>query len=279
MSESFIKLIRSDEMRYLARKHHNAFILLTFLAESARRYEGAPDGLHIGEAFIGGHKKYDMSEQNYRTAKKILVERQHMKIIETSRNRKKPTNGVTTESTKVKLLSSNVYDINLCDANERANECLTNDQRMTNDKLRIYKKDKEVKEEQHIARTAKPPHKKSDGLDFDFENWSYIGISEKDMLDWRSIYPHIDLHVEITKSIQWLKANPSKNGKSLWRRFLTGWLSRANESADNKKAYRSAIGGKYEKSQRPAGIGNESGTQFQASRVLKGSNNAIQGNS
>lgn len=147
MSDRFIKFIPSEEAMWLAKKKGHAFRLLTIIAEAARRYEGGPDGLKIGECFIGGHKNYDMSEQNYRTAKEILVKRQHVEIVETCRTRKKSTNGTTTVSTKVKLLSTNVWDINKEEGNDRSNDRLTTDQRPTNDKLRKNKKDKKEKED------------------------------------------------------------------------------------------------------------------------------------
>ena len=150
----------------------HAFRLLTIIAESARRESGSPDGLKIGEAFVGGHKKYGMSQQNYRSAKKTLVDRQHIVIVETSRTRKKSpiknvkkntmvtqtqhapntklTNEVTTDATRVKLLSSDVWDINIEEANERGNERLTNDQRTTNDKQE-RKKDKNERKEQPLT--------------------------------------------------------------------------------------------------------------------------------
>jgi hypothetical protein len=138
--ERFIKFIPSEEAMWLLKNRGHAFRLLTIIAESARRYEGDPDGLHIGECYIGGFKNYDMSEQNYRTAKAILVKRQHLKIIETCRTRKNSTTGITTVSTKVKLLSSTVWDINSNDGNDRNNDCPTTDQRPTNDKLRKIRK-------------------------------------------------------------------------------------------------------------------------------------------
>jgi hypothetical protein len=147
MSDRFIKFIPSEEAMFLLKNKGHAFRLLTIIAESVRRYDGGPDGLHIGEAFIGGHKKYDMTERNYRTAKEILIIRRHIKIVETSRTRKKSTNGTTTEGTKVMLLSSNVWDVNIEDGNERGDECPTNDRRMTDDKLRSIKKEKKEKKE------------------------------------------------------------------------------------------------------------------------------------
>jgi len=162
MTERFLKFIPSNEAMYLLTQKGHAFRLLTIIAEAARRYEGDADGLHIGEAFIGGFENYDMTEQNYRTAKKILESRGHIKIIETCRTRKKPltskdtfnsgfcknpTIGVTTIGTKVKLLSSTVYDININDGNDRNNDRLTTDQRPTNDKQE-QQEVKELKEQQ-----------------------------------------------------------------------------------------------------------------------------------
>jgi hypothetical protein len=144
MAERFLKFIPSKEALRLLTNHGHAFRLLTIIAEAARRYDGDPDGLNAGEALIGGHEKYGMSEQNYRTAKKILVQCQHIKILETNRNRKKVTTGVTTDGTRVKLLSSNVWDINSEHGNDRPNDCLTTAQRLPNDELR-KKEDKKEK--------------------------------------------------------------------------------------------------------------------------------------
>ena len=238
-SDRFIKFIPSQEALWLLKNKGHAFRLLAIVAEAARRYEGDPDGLKKGEAFIGGHKNYDMTEQNYRTAKKILERRQHLKILETSRTLQKSTNGVTTEATKVKLLSSNVWDINLDGGNERPNEWLTNDQRMANDKQES--KEREEREDKHIAQTATPLRSK-DVLSFDFEKWTFTGISEKDKADWVLMYPHVDVRIEILKAAQWIKSNPSKGNKKNWRKYLTGWFQRGNESAENKKAYQAAKG-------------------------------------
>jgi len=142
MSERFLKFIPSKEALYLLTKKGHAFRLLAIVAELARRYEGGVDGLKVGEALIGGHENYDMSEQNYRTAKDILVRRQHLKIVETCRTRKKVTTGITTVGTKVKLLSSSVWDINSDTGNDRSNDRPTTDQRPTNDELRMIKKEK-----------------------------------------------------------------------------------------------------------------------------------------
>ena len=132
MSERFIKFIPSSEALYLARKHPNAFILLMFIAERARRENGNPDGLKIGQCHIGDIKNFGLTEKEYRTAKKILVDRNHIKIIETCRTRKNKINSKSTLNFKkreksateratetvtigtlVEICSLDVYDINL----------------------------------------------------------------------------------------------------------------------------------------------------------------------
>ncbi len=67
-----------------------------------------------------------------------------------------------------------------------------------------------------------------------FEN-----ITESDLEQWKAAYPDIDIEREIAKAQQWLLAHPSKAKKKLWRKFLIGWFARANDTAENKKAYRS----------------------------------------
>lgn len=179
MSESFIKLIRSEEARYLMRKFPNAFILLTFIADRARRENGHPDGLNIGQCHLGDYLSYGLTEQQYRTAKKILEGRGHIKIIETSRSRKtrknfkkiekienvkkstnestnETTTRITTIGTLVELCSSSIYDINPTISNHRNDERInernddrsTTDQRPINDEQEGRRRKKKEKEEQ-----------------------------------------------------------------------------------------------------------------------------------
>ena len=113
MAERFIKFIPSEEYLYLLKHHPNALLLLIQIASRARRIIGHPDGLNPYEAFIGDYKEAGIeTEKKYRTAKKILIDRGHLKIIETCRNRKKGATGMATIGTKVKLLRSDVFDIN-----------------------------------------------------------------------------------------------------------------------------------------------------------------------
>jgi len=270
MSETFVKLIRSEEMRYLARKHRNAFILLTFIAERARRENGYPDGLVIGESHIGDHKEYGLTEKEYRTAKKILVERKHIEIIETCRSRKnsraakKTSNSenvkketteratkVTTIGTLVKIISTTIYDINPEDPNQqkgdRKGDRGATEGRPKGDEQEGRRKDisNDISNEEEALRAGTHPAspiRAKDLLIFNFEKWEFEGITEQDLADWKLMYPHIDIKVETLKASQWLKNNPSKSNKKQWRKYLTGWYGRSNDSIENKKAYRSATG-------------------------------------
>lgn len=243
MCKRFLKLnLDNEEADFLAIHHPNAFILLYFIARRARRIPDQPDGLKVGECHIGDWEKIGLSRQNYRTALKILCAKKFVEILETNRTRKKSTTGLTTEGTKVKLLNSTIWNINTESPNHSTNHCLTTDQPLPNheqERRRIISISDDI---DYNARTAKRPRSK-DFLSFDFEKWEFIGITEKDMSDWKLMYPHIDIQVETLKAAQWLKNNPSKSGKTHWRKYLTGWLGRSNDSVENKKAFRVASGG------------------------------------
>ncbi len=104
MCEKFLKLSRSEETKYLARKHPKAFILLFFVAERARRQNGLPDGLSIGECHIGDHQNMGLTRQEYRTALKTLIDKRFLEKLTTCRTPEKNTTKITTVGTLVKLL-------------------------------------------------------------------------------------------------------------------------------------------------------------------------------
>ena len=112
MSEKQIKFIPSPEALWLKSEKPKSFQLLSYIAENARRENGHPDGLLIGQCHIGNLKKIKLTQQEYRTAKKILILRKHIKIIETSRTRKESQDGTTTIDTLVEIISKTIWDIN-----------------------------------------------------------------------------------------------------------------------------------------------------------------------
>ncbi len=247
MAECFLKYIVCEKASWLRKTYPNAYLLLSLIAERARRVSGLSDGLELGECFIGDFATAGIeSEQKYRTAKQKLFDLKIIEKVETCRNRKKSTTAVTTVGTKVKLIDSSIWNINLdkekVGINDLSNDRPTTDQRPTNDESRKKKKDisNDISNEEEARRAARPRLK--DLLLFNFEKWEFEGINQKDLDDWKLMYPHLNLHAEIVKAANWLKSNPSKSNKKNWRKYLTGWLGRANDSIENKKAYRTASG-------------------------------------
>lgn len=113
----------------------------------------------------------------------------------------------------------------------------------------IYKNKEEIKDK-NIAQ-SRTSCGREQRLDFFFsqDTGHFEEISLKDKNDWKIAFPSIDVGKEVVKAEQWLKANPSKAKKKLWRKFLVGWFTRANDKAENQAAYRSnnASGGKVDR--------------------------------
>lgn len=244
-NERFIKFIPSEEAFWLMKEKPNAFLLLAYIANTARRANGHPDGLTIGQCHLQSWTFYGLTEREYRTAKEILVKRKHIIIIETNRTRKKSTTGSTTASTLVQLCSLKIWDINPETNDDRKDDRPTTDRRLTDDKQEGIRKDisNDISKKEDALRDGAhpaPPIRSKEFLFFNFEKWEFEGITEKDLSDWKIMYPHIDLSVELLKAAQWLKSNPSKSNKKNWRKYLTGWFGRSNDSIENKKAFRTA---------------------------------------
>jgi hypothetical protein len=135
MSDRFIKFIPSDEADFLQENHPNAFLLLCLIAKRARRISGKPDGLIIGDAIIGDHKKAGLTRQQYRTALDKLEEFAYIEIVHNGKKflkREKSTIKVTITGTLVNIKDSRIWDINSNDTNHSINQRATNEQPTTN---------------------------------------------------------------------------------------------------------------------------------------------------
>ena len=128
VSKRFIKLNPCEATLWLMAKHPNAYLLLNLVAIRAERIPNHPSGLEVGESLIGDHEAIGATRQEYRTALKVLVRMKYLTISETCRNRKKVTTGITTVGTKVKLLNSDIWDINIEEDNHRINHRATTEQ-------------------------------------------------------------------------------------------------------------------------------------------------------
>ena len=154
MSERFVKCIDGIDTDYLVTTNPHAFALSWIIAKRARREPNHPDGLKVGEALIGDWQDYGFTRQQYRTALKHLCQQNIIEIIETNRTRKKSTTetttGVTTAGTRVRLLNTKVWDVNISDANHRSNHrsnhCPTTAQPLPNHEQEGIRKNKNEKE-------------------------------------------------------------------------------------------------------------------------------------
>lgn len=190
MSESnFVKLLRSEEAKFLLSYHPNAFVILTYIAMHARRYNGQPDGLIIGDALIGHESIHGLSRQNFRTAIEKLAEMGIIQIVsngkrffesdKTSLKREKSTIKVTIKCHLVNICDSAIFDINSDGGNQHSNQQLTNSQPTGNHKQERIKKEKErIKKSHHHPEPSSPteisiPTNDDSGLiddDFSFHN-------------------------------------------------------------------------------------------------------------
>lgn len=92
---------------------------------------------------------------------------------------------------------------------------------------------------QTCTHPASPIRARIPDISFSFEEQKFEGISEKDLKNWKELYPSLDVELTLKEMIQWVLANPSKSKKKKhWRQFIIGWFKRANEHATNKQAYK-----------------------------------------
>lgn len=69
----------------------------------------------------------------------------------------------------------------------------------------------------------------SEKISLDAEG-EWVGIPTRLMAKWNQAYPALSLDAELSKAAAWIIANP-KNKKSNYARFLTNWLTRAQDKA------------------------------------------------
>lgn len=82
--------------------------------------------------------------------------------------------------------------------------------------------------------TIEPLQKEKKGaapkIGFDFDAARFVNLPDDQITIWAECYPAIDVVAELRKAAAWQQANP-KNRKSDYKRFLNGWLSRAQDRA------------------------------------------------
>jgi hypothetical protein len=118
MSKRFIKFIPSEKSSWLRKNFPNAFIVLSLIAERARRTTNDYDGLQIGDAIIGRREASEecgLTINKFRKAIDQLIEFGMIEIVvntQISKKVKKRTTRIPTRSRVVNMLKSDIWDIN-----------------------------------------------------------------------------------------------------------------------------------------------------------------------
>jgi hypothetical protein len=84
----------------------------------------------------------------------------------------------------------------------------------------------EKREEDITEQTTLAPNK----ILFDAERGEFLNVTDQQREVWRKAAPAVNLDTELAKAAAWLMANP-KNLKKNYGKFITGWLSRAQDRA------------------------------------------------
>ena len=232
MSERFIKYIPSnDRSSWLRENYPNAFLLLSLIAERARRTSGHFDGREIGTAEIGDWEKAGLTEQKYRTAKDKLVEFKIIEILGTRRNPQKSTTKSTTQGTLVKLLDSTIWDINPENSNDSINVQSTSNQRPTND-------EQECKESKECKETPPTPKKKrlrksENVIFFDRSLNEFKNITAEFLKLMSETYPGVNVEQQLREMKAWL-LRPQNAHYRGDQSFISSWLKRNFESLPPK---------------------------------------------
>ena len=100
-TNGFIKLNRNAGLFWiLVKKRPSAFVLLSIIAQRARRYFDEKTKLEVGEAWLGDYEKYHSTRSKYRTDLKCLI---GLGLITTRKHGR---------GTATKLTDSTIFNIN-----------------------------------------------------------------------------------------------------------------------------------------------------------------------
>jgi hypothetical protein len=84
-----------------------------------------------------------------------------------------------------------------------------------------------------ISPTYKMTPKKDAPIQFDLSTLKWKGITIEQVKRWEAAFPNVDVvNTILHKMPMWLDANPSKAKKTLWKKFIVGWLSREQTRYD-----------------------------------------------
>lgn len=241
MHRGYIKIWRKIEDSGLFQMHSTLALFMYMLMQAAHKTKKVGTSMGVIELergqFISGRHKLasalELSEQKVRTC---LDNLHSMGII---------TSKATNKFTIYAIVNYNEYQTteeittSQTTSNQPA-EQPTNNQQITNkqptDNQQITTKQElkhlSIKELKPIARSEKKTSLHA--VDFDFEKGEFLNINGH-LAVWEKAYPAVNITAELNKACVWLVENP-KNRKSNYGRFLSNWLSRAQDKAPSSKS-------------------------------------------
>ena len=77
---------------------------------------------------------------------------------------------------------------------------------------------------------GEPARKQAQPVTFDPATGAFFGLNGDHFGRWARAYPAVDVEAEVLRAAAWVEANPA-NRKSNYLRFITNWLSRAQDRA------------------------------------------------
>lgn len=118
-----------------------------------------------------------------------------------------------------------------------------NDQRLGEDSDLLAQKDsrgKDRKEKEKKVNTICTESKKSPSvppvISLILNDKTFYDVFEKDIENWKDLYPAVDIMQELRKMKGWLESNPTKRKtKRGINRFINSWLARTQDSGGTKK--------------------------------------------
>lgn len=69
---------------------------------------------------------------------------------------------------------------------------------------------------------------------FDSSAAAWLNITELNMRVWSEAYPACNIGYELKKMVAWLMANPKKAPRKNYARFITNWLSTAQDRGGSR---------------------------------------------
>lgn len=102
-------------------------------------------------------------------------------------------------------------------------------------KNKVIRKEGNKVEDTNVSSCSEPSHSrrskpKPDPFKFNLELATWEGITDADHDLWKQCYPNINHGQELARAASWIIANPTKM-KKLWRKFINGWFTRAENDA------------------------------------------------